>query len=383
MNRFLARLTVGIVAAVLLSMLGGGATRATAASPKLTVTESVLPAAGLPVAYTNTLRDPSGTPIATYVSYSIDVARDPSDTNVLTHARISEPVTCTDATTCHDSAFAGATVVSVSGDCPTATYRGTAAFPKEGVSCDLGSLPPAATRHLQIVIQVPAKADTDANDASALANVAALFVEEGLNDSQPTASHTDTFASNGSTPVVTPLTSTATDAMNSFTNPGVSTLLETDPTLADGNVQSTKAVVPATAKGVPVTLSEGAPLTASTCPSLITSKGLTCIGELSTVKVGATFPSCSSLTTACASALDMTFSVFGPSVAKITVNKITVFHIGDDAVVRIVPLCSSGQTDTGDSATGDCVISSSVNKKTGDITIRAQGASNGGWGSAG
>ncbi|HEY6068187.1 MAG TPA: hypothetical protein VIU81_05775, partial [Gaiellaceae bacterium] len=117
----------------LVVVLVGGAGTAPAASPVVTITKSSFPDAGVPVAYSSVIAGQS-----TYISYTINVNY-AGGNGTLTHAALSDPVSC-NSTGCADLQYAGAEVVFVSDTCGTAVYRGTTAFPKQGVTCQMSSL---------------------------------------------------------------------------------------------------------------------------------------------------------------------------------------------------------------------------------------------------
>src|SRR6476620_8512053 len=105
-------LRLGILGVVLAAALIGAAGRSGAASPVITPSQSSIPGDGVSVAYSGTIPAQSQ-----YVSYTVGFQRG-ADNNNLSHARVSEPVSCTGtgtATSCPDSGFVGATVVSVLG----------------------------------------------------------------------------------------------------------------------------------------------------------------------------------------------------------------------------------------------------------------------------
>ena len=216
-KRWLAPLALVIVGLVV--VLVGGAGTAPAASPTVTLAKSSFPAAGVPVAYSNVVAGQS-----TYVSYTITVDYTVAN-GTLTHSQLSDPVdpsTCSSA--CKDIQFPGAEVVFVSSTCGTPTYRGTVDFPKQGVTCQLGSLSPGAKFDVQIIFKVPTLAN--AGGALNFTNAAGFTAKEGTNDNSPTSSHTDTFSSNT---IVNPFTLNAQDALNSYAPPDVTTTLQTDP----------------------------------------------------------------------------------------------------------------------------------------------------------
>lgn len=347
---------------VLLVVLGGGAANAPAASPQISVTKTVLPGQGASVAYSETLPGQS-----TYVSYTISVARSLTDNNRLTHARVSDPVTC-GTTGCNDAEFAGAEIVSVSDSCGTAVYRGTAAFPKQGVTCELGSLPAGTAFDIQIVVKVPTKAN--AAGASSLSNLAALFVDETGSDEQPQASHQDTFPSNSSVPVVTPLTDDATDVINSFAPAAATTTFQTDPNQSATNFQATLLTLTGPPSGTTVGLQECDGLGAD-CPS---GTPTPCPAGCST-QTSLIFVSGSGGDFFQAHHLTMQLTFFPNELSK-TFNwkKLIIYHD-----LNPVGLCTGGTPDP----TGDCVKTITLDKATGRVVVTIDGPSQGGWGGAG
>jgi hypothetical protein len=353
-----------LVAAVAALVLGVAGTAA-AASPTFTQSLVADPGAGN-VAY-STADQPA------YVGYTITFTRGAGETSNLSHARISAPVNC-DALTmnCPDSDFpSGATIVSVSGDCPTPVYRDA----MRGVSCDIASPQSGVPITIKIVVQTP-----PSGGATAIANQAALTVDEGGNDAQPNAKNEDTF---GTAQTVTQLTSDTSGALNTFTNPnstGFQTFA-TDKHLGATNPQSTQATLHG-GVGVGVGLAETN--FGSNCPG--TASGLTCFGQLSTITVeqsGAGGPfACVATNLADANCLQFTVVVAGSTLGfSVNTKKVTIYHTTLTGTFP-VPFCSTGHTDTGTSA-GDCIVSIVQDSKTKNITWVARGPSNGGWGGAG
>jgi hypothetical protein len=354
--------------AVLAAAVGAGAGGAPAASSGITVSLASSPSDGSSVAYSFTVDGQY-----TYVSYTATIDRPSTDTGNLTHQRLSLPVQCTDSTCAitTDTTFAGSEIVYTSG-CPSATYRANGTFTKAGISCGFanGALPPGGRLTVQVVFRVPKDADTD---ATALNSRAAFLADESVNDQQPQSAHADTFVS-GTNHIS--LTNVATDAVNSYTNPGSATTIGTDPVLSGTNERSTTVDVPAVASGVPVAINEAA---ASGCPTAVTSTNRACFGQVAAVSVnnGVAFSlgTCADLKTACPNALKVNGAI--TNIPKfVNLNKFAIFHISDAGVAKIVPLCSSGNTDS----TGDCLLQLNVSKTL--ITFVAQGPSNGSWGSA-
>lgn len=368
-KRWLAPL--GILIVVLLIVFAGAAGTAPAAStsPQVTVTKTSFPAAGVPVAYSEVVAGQS-----TYISYTITVNYIGGN-GTLTHAQLSDPVSC-DAAGCTDLQYAGATVVFVSDTCGSPVYRGTPAFPKQGVTCQFGSLSPGAKFDVQIIFKVPTLAN--AGGATSFANVAEVSGKEGSNDNQPISTHTDTFASNGNVPVTSPLTTDAKDALNSYAPPGVVTTLQTDPTRTTGNFQKSQVTLLGPPNvGSLVTLAEcGGPSTlgAAACPTGTLSpcpQATPCTTQTSLVFVtgsGGTFFQSNHMT--------LVFTLFASELSKtFNVKKLIWYHNGYP-----VGLCSDTITDP----TGDCLVTAPVqDKSTGDVTITVDGPSQGGWGGIG
>ncbi len=352
---------VGLLFVVVAIVLAGAA-GAPAASPSVTITKSSFPAAGVPVAYSNVIAGQS-----TYISYTIAV--DYSGGNgTLTHAALSDPVSCS-AAGCTDLQYAGAEVVFVSPTCGTAVYRGTTSFPKQGVTCQFGSLLPGAKFDVQIIFKVPTQAS--AGGATKFSNVASLSAKEGSSDNQPISSHTDTFASNNNVPVETPLTTDAKDSLNSYAPPDAVTTLQTDPAQSSGNFQHTKL----TLKGPPnvgalVLLAECGGLGAA-CPTGTPSPCPTaCNTQTSIVSVtGSGSPFFQ------ANHMLLVFTLFANEASSIKIQKLVWYHDG-----KAVGLCPDRTSDP----TGDClVVPPALNKTTGDITVTVDGPSQGGWGGIG
>ena len=370
-KRWLAPL--GILIVVLLIVFAGAAGTAPAAStsPQVTVTKTSFPAAGVPVAYSEVVAGQS-----TYISYTITVNYIGGN-GTLTHAQLSDPVSC-DAAGCTDLQYAGATVVFVSDTCGTAVYRGTPDFPKQGVTCQFGSLSPGAKFDVQIIFKVPTQAN--AGGATSFSNVASVSGKEGSSDNQPISTHTDTFPSNGNVPVDSPLTTNATDALNSYAPPGVVTTLQTDPTQVAGNYQHSKVTLTGPPNvGSLVNLAEcGGPSilgataacptgTSSPCPT-----GTPCTTQTSLVFVtgsGGTFFQSNHMT--------LVFTLFANEVAaaSIKIQKLVWYHNTNP-----VGICPDRTSDP----SGDCLVGPPVlDKKTGNITITVDGPSQGGWGGIG
>jgi hypothetical protein len=366
-KRWLALL--GILIAALLVVFAGAAGTAPAAStaPQVTLTKTSFPAAGVPVAYSEVVVGQS-----TYISYTITVDY-AGGNGTLTHAELSDPVSCNSAG-CTDLQYAGATVVFVSDTCGSPVYRGTTAFPRQGVTCQLGSLSPGTKFDVQIIFKVPTLAD--AGGATSFANVAALSAKEGSNDNQPISTHTDTFASNGNVPVVSPLTTDAKDALNSYAPPGVPTTLQTDPTHGGNNIQKSQVTLIGPPGGALVALQEcGVVLgLGSACPTGTPSpcpQATPCTTQTSLVFVmgsGSQFFKDNHMT--------LVFTLFASELSKtFNVKKLVWYHDGDP-----VGLCSDTITDR----TGDCLLTLPVqDKATGDVTITVTGPSQGGWGGIG
>jgi hypothetical protein len=173
------------------------------------------------------------------------------------------------------------------------------------------------------------------------------------------------------------LVTSATAAINSWTNPDSlqATTLGTDPNISTTNELATTLNVPGVDGGVPVSISEATPLV---CPGAVIATNRACFGQAATVTVnnGTPFSGCST-----SSCLQITGNFYGPNIPKwVNLNKVAIYHTyvkGDGATeTKIVPLCTKG-TD----GSGDCLLELTVLKSR--ITWRAQGPSNGGWGSAG
>jgi hypothetical protein len=400
-----------VLAASIAALAAAGV--AAAASPVITTTLASDPQ-GVAIAYSTTAQP-------TYVKYTASWTRDPIDTNVLTHAALSEPVACSDSTlNCSDTKFFGATITNLSVTVTTGTttttvcdlssatsaattFRGEAApstFTREGFTCNLASLPQGAVVSMAVVFKVPTLADWSALSplptANAFAEQAALSVQEGGNDSQPQASHTDTFpaglTSTGvPTPITTSLTTNTTDALNSYSNPDATTTqtFSTDPTLCAGksctgtpNSQSTTAQLKK-GVGVGVGLAESAYNgTTVVCPSAAL-KFSSCIGQLSTILVEGSGASglfaCTATDSTDTNCLQFTIVIAGPSLTvSVNPNKVVVFHtfvFNNVTVTEATPRCSIGTDDS-----GDCVVSVTQDSKTKNVTIIARGPSNGGWG---
>jgi hypothetical protein len=364
-KRRLAPLVVLIIGLVI--ALAGGAGTAPAASPVITLAKSSFPAPGVPVAYSNVVAGQS-----TYISYTIHV--DYSVANgTLTHAALSDPVdpsNCLSA--CADAQFTGAEVVYVSPTCGTPVYRGTATFPKQGVTCQMGSLSPGAVFDVQIIFKVPT-----AGGLLNFTNTAGFTAKEGTNDNSPTSGHTDTFVSNT---IVNPLVTDAKDALNSYAPPGVVTTLQTDPTRTTGNFQKSQVTLLGPPNvGSLVTLAEcGGPSTlgAAACPTGTSSPcptGTPCTTQTSLVFVTGSGPDNPFFQS---NHMTLVFTLFASELSKtFNVKKLVWYHNGYP-----VGLCSNAITDP----TGDCLVTAPVqDKSTGDVTITVDGPSQGGWGGIG
>jgi hypothetical protein len=364
-KRWLAPLALVIVGLVV--VLVGGTGTAPAASPTITLTKTSIPAAGVPVAYTNVVAGQS-----TYVSYTITVDYTVAN-GTLTHSQLSDPVdpsTC--STACKDIQFPGAEVVFVSSTCGTPTYRGTVDFPKQGVTCQLGSLSPGAKFDVQIIFKVPTLAN--AGGAVNFTNAAGFTAKEGTNDNSPTSSHTDTFSSNT---IVNPFTLNAKDALNSYAPPDVTTTLQTDPKGGGDNIQKSQVTLKGPAGGALVGLQEcGIVLgLGSACPTGLPSPCATasttaCMTQTSLVSVtGSGSPFFQS------NHMQLVFTLFASEAANIKIQKLVWYHDG-----KAVGLCPNRTSDP----TGDCLVGPPVlDRSTGDITITVDGPSQGGWGGIG
>lgn len=361
-KRWLVPLALVIVGLVV--VLVGGAGTAPAASPTITLTKSSFPAAGVNVAYSDVVAGQS-----TYISYTITVDYTVAN-GTLTHSQLSDPVdpsTC--STACQDIQFPGAEVVFVSSTCGTPTYRGTVNFPKQGVTCQLGSLAPGAKFDVQIIFKVPTLAN--AGGAVNFTNTAGFTAKEGTNDNSPTSSHTDTFNSNT---IVNPLTLDAKDSLNSYAPPGATTTLQTDPTHGGNNIQKSQVTLKGPAGGALVLLQEcGIVLgLGSACPTDTTVPCPTaCTTQTSIVFVtgsGSTFFQSNHMT--------LVFTLFASELSKtFNVKKLIWYHDGQP-----VALCPNTTSDP----TGDCLVGKPVqDKATGDVTITVNGPSQGGWGGIG
>jgi hypothetical protein len=378
-----------VVAALAAVVVLGAAGTSGAASPAITACPPVsdtltcgsIPGNGIDVPYFTDSQP-------TYISYTVAFKRG-SDNNILTHARVSDPVgspagSCSSTSSgCPDALFAGATVVSVLGTltvgtnppttfCTTdnALYRGTSAFPKEGVTCPLGSLPPNSTVVLTVVFQVPKQAE--AGGATALVNQAALFVDESLNDSQPSSSHQDTFPT---TPVTNSLTTDVTNAFNTYTLPNTSGSFQTNGSSGTGNYQQSAVSWSGTTGflggGLQLQECGGPILSGSPACAAGTSNpcgALTCTTQTSLVVVPG---SAGSFFTQNPMTITLTFfkSELG---SKFNLSQFVIYHDG----LPVSSCKAKTQTDT----SGDCVLSLTLNKTTGDVTAVIVGPANGGWG---
>jgi hypothetical protein len=380
-----------VIAALAAVVVLGAAGTSGAASPSITVCPSPtsgtltcgsIPGDGIAVPYFTTAQP-------TYIRYTVAFRRG-SDNNTLTHARISDPVgsplgSCgASSPGCPDAQFAGATVVSVLGTltvgtnpattfCTTenAVYRGTTAFPKQGVSCPLGSLPPNSTVVLTVVFQVPKQAD--AGGATALVNQAALFVDESLNDAQPSSSHQDTFPT---TTVTNPLTTDVANVFNTYTLPNTSGSFQTNGSGGTGNYQQSAVSWSGTIGfpggglqlqecGGPTSLSGSPPCAAPTNPC----GALTCTTQTSLVVVPGSATSFFTL-----NPMTITLTFFASELpAKFNLSQFVIYHDG-------FPV-SSCKAKTLTDPSGDCVLSLTQSKTPPlDVTAVITGPANGGWG---
>jgi hypothetical protein len=387
-----SRLVAGrfwVLAALAAVVVLGAAGTSGAASPTITacppgtagLTCGSIPGDGVAVPYFTAAQP-------TYVSHSVAFRRG-SDNSVLTHARVSDPVgnpagSCSSTSpACPDAQFAGATIVSVLGTltvgtnspttfCTTANavYRGTAAFPKQGVTCPIGSLPSNSTVVLTVVVQVPTQAN--AGGATALVNQAALFVDESLNDSQPSSSHQDTFPT---TPVTNPLTTDVANAFNTYTLPNTSGSFQTNGSGGTGNYQQSAVSWSGTTGfpggglqlqecGGPNSLSGSPPCAVTTNPC----GTLTCTTQTSLVVVPGSATSFFTL-----NPMTITLTFFASELsAKFNLSQFVIYHDG-------FPV-SSCKAKTQTDPSGDCLSSLTQSKTTGDVTAVIVGPANGGWG---
>ena len=372
-------LRLGIFGALVMLALIGGAGRSGAASPVITPSQSSIPGNSVPVAYSGTVAGQPG-----YASYTVGFARG-ADNNNLSHARVSEPVSCSGtgtATNCSDSTFAGATIVSVSGRvtvgsttttfCTLANALGRGALGAEGVTCPIGALAPNSIISLTIVFKVPTKAAACTD--SSFGNRAALLVDESTNDSQPQSSHQDTFAT-ADGQMTTPLTCDASNALNSFALPGSSASFQTDLTPGAGNYQASAVKW----GGGDLTLFGGGGLRLLECGGLSSlscaSVGVAnpcgsgqCLTQTSFISVpgSETF----NLPYFQANHLTITLTFFANEIPKgFNWRKLTIYHDGNR-----VNACPDRTLDA------DCLVSLTQDKVTGNVIASIDGPSNGGWG---
>jgi hypothetical protein len=356
---------VAVIAVAAFAFAGGAGASGPTFSASLTSTPS-----GVPVPY-------STADTSTYVQFVTTFTRTSTDTSSLTHATVSQPVTQDSNNNAQPADFPGPIVSLTSSPACAPTYRDS----NKGVACDFGSLKAGAVVTLTVVVQMPQKPAS--GDLPPFDALAALTVKEGGNDSQPQSSYTDTFFTSSLT---TTLTSDTSAAFNTFTNPTITTgeTFFTDPSIGNGNPQSTKVNVPSpngVGVGVLVQLAEGS------FPSCPTTK-LTCFGQFSTIVVGGSANkgglfACNALDPTDTNCLQFTVVVAGSTLTfSVNPNKVAIFHTFDlngSTVTEQVPRCSTKTTDDA----GDCIVSVIQDSKTKNITWIARGPGNGGWGGAG
>jgi hypothetical protein len=366
-------LRLGILGAVVLAALIGAAGRSGAASPVITPSQSSIPG-NVPVAFSGVVAGQSD-----YVSYTVGFARG-ADNNNLSHARVSEPVTC-NATTgnCSDAVFAGATVVSVLGTvtvgsttttfCTTANAVGRGALGAEGVTCPIGALAANSTVSVTIVFKVPTKAAVCA--PTSFDNRAALLVDESSNDSQPQSNHQDTFATGAGT-MTTSLTCDAANALDTFTLPGTAGTFQTDQTPGTGNYQASavhwgNGNVSLFAGGG-LRLLECGGLSSISCASVGVGNPcglLPCLTQTSFISVPGSGDSYFQ-----ANHMTITLTFFANEIPKgFNWRKLVIWHDGS-----AVPYCTSTASNS------DCVVSLLLDKATGNVIATIDGPTNGGWG---
>ena len=340
-----------MLALVVLTVVAGAADGAAATSnPVVTVNVTAqAPAPSVPVALSSSSQ-------TTYVSLQVSVTSDPTNTNTLTHVTLIVPAPGN-----------GAAVVYT--DCPGATFDGG------GFSCSLGSslpggqasgrfFPGQTSPRFHVVLQTPTAGST------MTVNPTVTF-DERSNDQN--RSHTDTY----SNPQTWRLTSDTTSRLDSYTKPNAKTTLRTDPRLRADNPKSTQVTVPPTPFGVLVSVKERN-LRPGECPTAVTDRELTCVGQISDVTIGGTFP-CAPLTSPCPTALNMVFTYSGASLGEVDVDRFVAVHETEkNPSGEVVPRCSTCRTDSA----GDCILSITQDPTTGDIRYVAQGPSQGGWGGA-
>jgi hypothetical protein len=397
-----------VLAAVAAIIVLGAAGTSGAASPSIAICPVVsglstcgsTPAPGVAVPYFTD--GVGGQP--TYISYTVAFQRG-SDNNTLTHARVSDPVgnplgNCSSTSAgCPDAQFAGANVVDVLGTVavgannPTtfctmqnAVFRYPTATPdalhREGVTCPIGSLQPNSTVVMTVVFQVPKQAD--AGGATALVNQAALLVDESLNDSQPSSSHTDTFPTPAQSNL---LTTNVTNAFNTFTIPGQVTdtkgsdfKTNQDLTVV-GNLQASEVAWPLSQD--PTNLFPGGGLQLTECiPDPLSS--LPC-------PAGTAAVSASPCPLACRTQTSLVI-VPGSSGRFFTQNPMTItlifshnelgskFNLSQFVIYHDQQPVNSCKSKTLTDPLGDCISSLTQSKTTGDVTAVITGPANGGWG---
>jgi hypothetical protein len=369
-------LRFAILGAAVLAALIGAAGRSGAASPVITTSQSSIPGNNVPVAFSGVIAGQNN-----YVSYTVGFARG-ADNNNLSHARVSEPVSCSATTgNCSDAVFPGATVVSVVGSvtvgstttmfCSTAYAVGRGALGAEGVTCPIGALAPNATIALTIVFKVPTKAAVCA--PSSFDNRAALLVDESTSDSQPQSSHLDTFAT-GAGLMTTPLSCDAANALNSFALPNTAGSFQTDTTPGPGNFQASAVkwgnVDPAGFPGGGLQLFEcgipgGAQGTACDPSVANPCGGVPCVTQTSVIIVpgnlGAYFV---------ANPMTITLTFFPSDFPKgFNWRKLVIYHDGHQVVA-----CPATTFDP------DCLSLLTQDKATGNVIATIVGPANGGWG---
>jgi hypothetical protein len=339
----LAAIVVGVLA------VGGGVTRSvTAATTSITITSSQQPAA----AATATV---SSTGQTTYVFYSLTLVSNSSWTHVtLTDKQPSVSLNGTAAL------LNDASVVFVGG-CPSTP----ALLANGGFSCGIDKLSPSVPLTISVVVQTPTSGDT-------LAVQPVVTGDERASDQN--SAKPDTFQ----TPLSWTLSSDTTNAVTSYTNPAASSgtaAFFTNKQLTPQNPQWTQADVPngLAPLGVLVSLQER-PFGAGECPSIVTSSGGTCFGQVSQIGVG----SSGSGGVFTSTPLGFTVRVAAASLtSKVNPAKSYLLHNPGTGYEK-VPLCSTGRTDS----TGDCTDSIILDPVTHDVIWKAHGPSNGTWGGA-
>lgn len=223
-------LRVSIAVMLVAIAIGGAVGSGEAAGPQITITKTSTP--------TSVTRGYNAL-------YTITVTNGDTTAN---HVTVSDPAVGAAALP------TGTKFVKLStsyGSCPAVDEDTTS------ITCDLGSLYAGQVVTLKLVLTIPASLS-----GNSFTNTASASLNEGGNDQQPQASHTDLFPASVTTSVIP--AGDADNASGYFEDactagdPSDPSLLFTNQSLGTGNAQSTEACVPDFGGGTTMKLGESA-----------------------------------------------------------------------------------------------------------------------------